>query len=76
MRITQLEAVMMSGVLGSLETSQTPDQLRASILAHKKVYNEIQQIAQEIKRNNGRGGSYSPATAPAAPADSDGWEDI
>lgn len=79
MRITQLEAMMMSGVFGSLETSQTPDQLRASILAHKKIYSEIQQIAQEIQRNKGRGGSYSPTTAPAAnaaPAASDGWEDI
>lgn len=79
MRITQVEALMMSSVFGSLETSQTPAQLRENILAHKKVYSEIQQIAQAIKQSKGRGGSYSPTTAPAAnaaPAASDGWEDI
>ncbi len=53
MRITQLEAVMLSGILGSLELDQNPDQLRKNILAHKEIYQQTMQAMTDLAKEKG-----------------------
>ena len=72
MRITQLEAVMLSGILGSLEIDQDPVQLRKNILAHKMAYEEMRNLAKDIQREKG----YAQRDAPDYASGSQEWEDV
>lgn len=53
MRITQLEAVMLSGILGSLEIDQSPEQLKKNIVAHKEIYQQTMNALQDLAKEKG-----------------------